>query len=62
MRAILIPAVAALGLGLTGTSAVLAAPASDDAIAQAAYDNPLIQPVWWHHWHYSYHWHWHWRA
>ena len=36
--------------------------AISDAIAQAAYDNPLIQPVWWHHSHYSYHWHWHGRA
>jgi hypothetical protein len=62
MRAVIIPALVALGLGLAGTSAALAAPASDDAIAQAADNNPLIQPAWWHRWHYSYHWHWHWRA
>ena len=33
MRAVIIPTLVALGLGLAGTSAVLAGPASDDAIA-----------------------------
>ena len=49
----------ALGIGLAGTSATLAAPANGEATAEAAYLNPLIEPVYWRHYYYHWHWHWH---
>jgi hypothetical protein len=57
MRAILIPALAALGIALAGTSATMAAPANGEVIGQAAYANQAVQPVYWRHYH---RWHW-WR-
>jgi len=47
MRAILIPALAALGIALAGTSATMAAPANGEVIGQAAYANQAVQPVYW---------------
>jgi hypothetical protein len=49
MRAILIPALAALGIALAGTSATMAAPAYGEVIGQAAYANQAVQPVYWRH-------------
>ena len=53
MRAIFIPALVALGIGLAGTSPTLAAPANGEVIGQAAYLNPGVEQVYWrryHHW------------
>jgi hypothetical protein len=58
MRAILIPALAALGIALAGTSATMAAPANGEdgeVIGQAAYASQAVQPVYWRHYH---RWHW----
>ena len=54
MRAIYIPALVALGIGLAGTSPTLAAPANGEVIGQAAYLNPGVEQVYWrrHHWHW----------
>jgi hypothetical protein len=57
MRAILIPALAALGIALASTSVTMAAPANGEVIGQAAYANQAVQPVYWRHYH---RWHW-WR-
>ena len=43
MRAIFIPALVALGIGLAGTSPTLAAPANGEVIRQAAYLNPGVE-------------------
>jgi hypothetical protein len=66
MRAILIPALAALGIALAGTSATMAAPANGEVIGQAAYANQAVQPVYWRHyyrwhgWRHRYHHRWWW--
>jgi hypothetical protein len=45
MRAIAIPALVALGIGLAGTSPTLAAPANGEVIGQAAHLNPGVEQV-----------------
>jgi hypothetical protein len=49
MRAFVIATLIAAGLGLAGTTASLALPASGNAIEAAAAVNPLIEPVYWRH-------------
>jgi len=57
MRAIVIAAVAALGIGIAGSSASLAAPANGLVIGQAAGAGEVIEPVrWgWHRHHHHHH-------
>jgi hypothetical protein len=52
----------AAGLGLAGTTASLALPASGNAIEAAAAVNPLIEPVYWrrYYWHRWHRWHHRW--
>src|SRR3954471_20905360 len=59
MRAFVIATLIAAGLGLAGTPASLALPASGNAIEAAAAVNPLIEPVYWRHyyWHRWHRWH-----
>src|SRR6187200_1804598 len=59
MRAFIIATLIAAGLGLAGTTASLALPASGNAIEAAAAVNPLIEPVYWRHyyWHRWHRWH-----
>ena len=54
MRAIVIPALVALGIGLAGMSPTIAAPANGEVIGQAAHLNPGVDQVYWrrHHWHW----------
>jgi hypothetical protein len=62
MRAFVIATLFAAGLGLAGTAASLALPASGNAIEAAASVNPLIEPVYWrrYYWHRWHRWHrWH---
>ncbi len=58
MRAILIATLAAVGIGLLGSSPILAAPARGNAIGNAAAFNQAVEPVYWRHYHYR---HWWWR-
>lgn len=58
MRAVFLPALVALGIGLAGTSPTLAAPANGEAIGAAAYLNQAVDQVYWRHYHYR---HWWWR-
>jgi hypothetical protein len=58
MRAVFVPALVALGIGLAGTSPTLAAPANGEAIGTAAYLNQAVDRVYWRHYHYR---HWWWR-
>lgn len=59
MRAVVIATLIAAGLGLAGTTASLALPASGNAIEAAAAVNPMIEPVYWRHyyWHRWHRWH-----
>jgi len=54
MRAIMIAAVAALGIGIAGSTAGLAAPANGWAIGQAAGAGQLTDQVNWY-WHRHHH-------
>ena len=56
MRAIVIAAVAALGIGIAGSSAGLAAPANGLVIGQAAGAGEVIAPAHWY-WHRHHHHH-----
>jgi hypothetical protein len=58
MRAIFIPALAALSIALASSSPTLATPANGVAVVNAAELNQGIEPVYWRHYHY--HWHWRW--
>jgi hypothetical protein len=65
MRAIFIPALVALGIGLAGVAPSLAAPASGVAIANAANLNQTVDQVYWRryyhrHWGWRHHWHHRW--
>jgi hypothetical protein len=57
MRAIIIAASMALGIGLAGMSPSMAAPVNGIAIHNAAHLNPVVDQVHWR-WHHR---HWWWR-
>ena len=64
MRAILIAALTAAGIGLIGTSGAVAAPASGSVIDAAATANQLTQQAWHRgyrhrHWRRCVHWRYH---
>jgi hypothetical protein len=55
MRMTMLAAIAALGLGIAGSTTVLAAPLSGPGVGTAAGAADMTQHVWWHY-HYHYHW------
>jgi hypothetical protein len=55
MRHILIAAVAAMGIGLAGTSAGVAAPVNGWVIGQSAGTGQFEQVRWWWHHHHHHH-------
>ena len=55
MRQVLIAAVAAVGLGLAGTSASMAAPVNGWVIGHAVGNGQFEQVRWWYHHHHHHH-------
>jgi hypothetical protein len=55
MRAALIAAVAAAGLGIAGLSAGLAAPVNGIVIGNAAGTGAIVDHVRWYHFHHHHH-------
>src|SRR3954451_18350785 len=62
MRAFVIATLFAAGLGLAGTTASLAPPASETTTEAAAAVTPMIEPVYWrrYYWHRWHRWHHRW--